>query len=52
MDMGVYFGTNLPPVRPQEITDFWKSLKGVADAVRGVHNLKVPDFGVTKEYYG
>jgi hypothetical protein len=34
--------TNVPPVRAQEILRFWKSLFGVADAIRHVHHLEVP----------
>jgi serine/threonine protein kinase len=34
--------TNVPPVRAQEILLFWKSLFGVADAIRHVHHLEVP----------
>ena len=53
MDLGVYFTQNLPPVLPLEIEAFWKSLFAVADAVQGVHDLKVrDDSGQTKEYHG
>jgi hypothetical protein len=34
--------TNVPPVRAQEILRFWKTLFGVADAIRHVHHLEVP----------
>ena len=50
MDLGVYFGKRLPPVLPLEIEAFWRSLFAVADAVKGVHDLKVG--ARIDEYYG
>ena len=52
MDLGVYFKNRLPPVLPLEIEAFWRSLFAVADAVKGVHNLKVRVGGETEEYHG
>ena len=53
MDLGVYFREILPPVLPSEIEAFWRSLFAVANAVQGVHDLKIDDeSGQTKEYYG
>ena len=53
MDLAVYFKRTLPPVLPLEIEAFWRSLFAVANAVQGVHDLKVrDDSGQTKEYYG
>lgn len=52
MDLGVYFRSNLPPVLPLEIEAFWRSLFAVANAVKGVHDLKVRDNWQTKEYHG
>jgi hypothetical protein len=37
--------TNVPPVRAEEIIQFWKSLFEVAGAVSHVHNLEVPRHG-------
>lgn len=52
MDLGVYFRNNLPPVLPLEIEAFWRSLFAVANAVQGVHDLKVQDGYQMGEYYG
>ena len=53
MDLADYFKRTLPPVLPLEIEAFWRSLFAVANAVQGVHDLKVrDDSGQTKEYYG
>ena len=52
MDLGVYFGQKLPPVLTSEIQAFWKSLFAVADAVTGIHNLKINTPWQIKEYYG
>ena len=52
MDLGVYFENNLPPVLQSEIEAFWVSLFATADAVKGIHNLKVRNAERTEEYYG
>ncbi len=52
MDLRVYFENVLPPVLQSEIEAFWKSLFAVADAVKGIHNLKVSNAEQTEEYYG
>ena len=52
MDLGVYFRDRLPPVLPLEIEAFWRSLFAVANAVEGVHDLKVRDGWKPKEYDG
>lgn len=53
MDLGDHFKRTLPPVLPLEIAAFWRSLFAVANAVEGVHDLKVrDDSGQTKEYHG
>lgn len=51
-DLSVYFAEMEPPVRSSDIEAFWKSLFAVADAVKGIHNLKVHEAGVEKEYHG
>ena len=52
MDLGVYIRKRLPPRLPLEIEAFWRSLFAVAEAVRGVHDLRVRDGWQTEEYYG
>ena len=52
MDLGDYFKEVLPPVLRSEIEAFWRSLFAIADAVRGIHNLKVRNAEQTEEYYG
>ena len=52
MDLGSYFVEIEPPVRPSDIAAFWQSVFGVANAVKGIHNLRVHDAGITTEYYG
>jgi len=39
-DLEVCFFTRLPPTLPTEIEEFWRSLFGVADALRKMHNFK------------
>lgn len=52
MDLRDYFREKRPPVLPLEIEAFWRSLSAVANAVDGVHNLRILEGGQTKEYYG
>ena len=52
MDLSVYFEEIRPPVLPSEIESFWKSLFAIADAVKGIHDLKVRNAEQTEEYYG
>ena len=52
MDLSVYFAEMEPPVRSADIEAFWRSLGAVADAVKGIHNLKVHEAGIEKEYHG
>lgn len=52
MDLGDYFLQVQPPVLQSEIEAFWKSLFEIADAVRGIHNLKIHNAEQTEEYYG
>jgi hypothetical protein len=33
--------SNVPPVRPQEILQNWRSLFGIAKAIRHIHNLEI-----------
>ena len=51
-DLRVYFEENLPPVLQSEIEAFWRSLFEIADAVKGIHNLKVRNAEQMEEYYG
>ncbi|KAH7074657.1 hypothetical protein BKA63DRAFT_318495 [Paraphoma chrysanthemicola] len=45
--------TNIPPVRAEEIIDFWKSLFEVAKAIRHVHNLEIPrERGLPRKFHG
>jgi hypothetical protein len=41
-----------PPVFGKELTEFWKDLFEVADAVEGVHNLKYQTEDEIKEFQG
>ena len=52
MDLSNYFEEIEQPVRSSDIEAFWRSVFAVADAVKGIHNLRVHDAGVTMEYYG
>lgn len=52
MDLRVYFEEVLPPVLQSEIEAFWRSLFAIADAVKGIHNLKVRNAEQVEEYYG
>jgi len=48
LDLDEVFGSQLPPVFPNEIEAFWKALFKVADAVDKLHNLKIKE----EEYFG
>ena len=52
MDLGVYFEGMPPPALPSDIEAFWRPLFAIADAVKGIHNLKTNDIGIAEEYYG
>ena len=52
MDLGIYFGQMPPPALPSDIEAFWRPLFAIADAVKGIHNLKTNDIGIAEEYYG
>ena len=52
MDLSDYFKNMKPPISSLEIEVFWRALFAIADAVKGIHNLKVKDAGITEEYYG
>ena len=51
-DLDEHFQSRLPPVLPKEINKFWQALFEVADAVDGIHNLKIEEEGETREYHG
>ena len=52
MDLSVYFGEYRSPKLAPEFEAFWTSLFAVADALKGIHNLKFSGVGVTEEYHG
>ena len=52
MDLDVLFGDRLPPVIQSEIEQFWISLFRVANAVEGIHHLKINSAGVVQEFHG
>ena len=52
MDLDNYFENKEPPVRSSDIEMFWKSIFAVADAVKGIYNIIVNDYGSPLEYYG
>ncbi|KFY38314.1 hypothetical protein V494_04413 [Pseudogymnoascus sp. VKM F-4513 (FW-928)] len=41
-----------PPIFQSEIISFWECLFDIADAVEGIHHLKVVTDGQTNEFYG
>jgi hypothetical protein len=51
-DLEEYFVDKVPPYLQPEIEAFWAGLFAVADAVKGIHLLKLPSSGKTQEYYG
>jgi hypothetical protein len=52
VDLEEFFAVRLPPVFQPEVGAFWKGLFEVADALEGIHNLKVDSSGVMEEFYG
>ncbi|KAL8687353.1 MAG: hypothetical protein Q9224_005177, partial [Gallowayella concinna] len=51
-DLDEYFAQISPPSLQAEIEDFWSSLFDVADALDGIHNLKIETHGVVQEFHG
>jgi hypothetical protein len=51
-DLEAYFADHAPPFLQQDIVDFWRNLFSVADAVKRIHNLKLENEGIVREYYG
>lgn len=51
-DLEEFFGWRLPPVFQPEVGAFWKGLFEVAEALEGIHNLKVDSSGVMEEFHG
>ncbi|KAF2843021.1 kinase-like protein [Patellaria atrata CBS 101060] len=52
-DLEDYLYGTAQPIFPWEIINFWKSLFDVADAVEGIHNLKIPNgSGGFRKYNG
>ncbi|KAL8922484.1 MAG: hypothetical protein Q9172_003549 [Xanthocarpia lactea] len=51
-DLDEFFAQRLPPVLQDETDEFWKALFDIADALDGIHNLKLDMHGVTREFHG
>jgi hypothetical protein len=51
-DLDEFFIERNPPVLPNEVEAFWKSLFDVANAVERIHNLKTESDGMVREYFG
>ena len=51
-DLDRYLEDCLPPVLEGEVGDFWKDMFDVADAVKGIHDVKISTGGMQQEYYG
>lgn len=51
-DLDELFSGRLPPVLQDEVEAFWKGLFDVADTVERIHNWKINDDGMVKEYRG
>ncbi|KAL8946445.1 MAG: hypothetical protein Q9222_007160 [Ikaeria aurantiellina] len=51
-DLDEFFAQRLPPVLQSETEEFWKALFDVADALEGIHNLRVVNNGILAEFYG
>jgi hypothetical protein len=45
LDLSEYFADNVPPYLQSEIESFWERLFAVANAVRSIHRLVLPDKG-------
>ena len=52
LDLDEFFAERLPPAFQVETEAFWKDLFEVADALEGIHNLKVNVNGNVEEYHG
>jgi hypothetical protein len=52
LDLDSYFEECLPPILEGEVTDFWKDMFDVADAVKGIHEITILTAGTRQEYYG
>lgn len=51
-DLDEYFIERTPPVLASEVRSFWKRLFDVAAALERIHNLKIENDGVIKEFFG
>ena len=51
-DLDEFFAQRNPPVLQDETDQFWKALFEVADALDGLHNLKIDTHGVVRELLG
>lgn len=51
-DLDEFFARQLPPVLQDETDQFWRALFDVADALDGLHNLKIDTHGVVRELHG
>ncbi|KAL8846936.1 MAG: hypothetical protein Q9221_008004 [Calogaya cf. arnoldii] len=51
-DLDEFFAQRNPPVLQDETEQFWKALFEVADALDGLHNLKIDTHGVVRELLG
>ena len=51
-DLDEFFAQRLPPVLQDETDQFWRALFDIADALDGIHNLKVDTHGFVREFHG
>jgi hypothetical protein len=51
-DLDEFFGERLPPVFDTEVEAFWNGLFEIADAVEGIHNLRISTGRTSQEYHG
>ncbi|KAL8784971.1 MAG: hypothetical protein Q9213_003632 [Squamulea squamosa] len=51
-DLDEFFAQRLPPVLQAETDQFWRALFEVADALDGIHNLRVDIHGFIRELHG
>ncbi|KAL8855594.1 MAG: hypothetical protein Q9178_007786 [Gyalolechia marmorata] len=51
-DLDEFFAQRLPPVLQDETDEFWKALFDIADALDGIHNLKLDTHGFVREFHG